>query len=322
MIPVSGPVGFASVIHCLCADRRHRIQRALGAIDDRVVDELAVELDRRAACLFGLGKGGDHPLGEIDLGIGRGEDAVDHADLVGVDAHLALKAERQRLAGRRFKAFLVLEIDPHGVERRLDARGAAGDDDAGAGIGKLALGAVPDHVDVEREVAGAKGAMLDARTGAQDRVDVAQPLSGLDDRDEVDAAHRQAALAFEIGQQPIDGLQGRGAFDLGEDDAVQPGLDDGAEITVAECGVGGIDPHVKQAGARLRVGGDDRAARRRFLGDRDRVLEIEDHRIGFKGQRLLDPTRVVAGREEERAERQNVSPLIIPSPACGRGCRA
>ena len=60
-----------------CADRRHRVQDPLRAVDDRVVDELAVELDRRTAFLFGLGERGDHALGEVDLGVARGEDAVD-----------------------------------------------------------------------------------------------------------------------------------------------------------------------------------------------------------------------------------------------------
>jgi hypothetical protein len=36
-----------------------------------------------------------------------------------------------------------------------------------------------------------------------------------------------------------------------------------------------------------------------LLGDRDGVLEIENHRVGADRQRFLDAPRVVSGREQE-----------------------
>ena len=42
---------------------------------------------------LGPGERGDDALGEGDLRLARGEDAVDDRDLVRVDAHLALEAE-------------------------------------------------------------------------------------------------------------------------------------------------------------------------------------------------------------------------------------
>ena len=117
----------------------------------------------------------------------------------------------------------------------------------GAGIGQFAFGAAPDHVDVEREVAGAEGAMLDPRAGAEDRFDLSQALGGLDDRDQVDRAGGRPRSRSRLPQQPVDRLQGRGAFDLGQDDAVEPGAHDRGEIAVAEFGVGGVDPDIEEA---------------------------------------------------------------------------
>ena len=104
--------------------------------------------------------------------LARREDAVDDRDLVRVDAHLPLEAIGQRGAGRRFEPFRVLQIDPDRVERRLDAGGARRGDDLGAGKGQLGLVAVPRHVDVEREIAGAERDALDAGAGGEDRVEV------------------------------------------------------------------------------------------------------------------------------------------------------
>ena len=92
------------------------------------------------------------------------------------------------------------------------------------------------------------------------------------------------------------------ALDLGQDDAVEPGVHDGVEIAVAELGVGGVDPDIEEPGARFSVSGHDRLAGRRLLGDGDGVLEVKDHRVGVEGQRLLDPARMIAGGKEERAE--------------------
>jgi hypothetical protein len=44
------------------------------------------------------------------------------------------------------------------------------------------------HVDVEREIAGAKGDAFDPRAGSKDRVNPGQASGRLDDRDQVDRA--------------------------------------------------------------------------------------------------------------------------------------
>src|SRR5581483_10908301 len=103
---------------------------------------------------LGLGESGRDAPGEGDLLVARGEDAVDDRDLVRVNAHLALKAETERGARRGFKTLRVGQIDPDRIERRLDPGGAGSGDDLGAGWREFAFAAAPDHVDVEREVAG------------------------------------------------------------------------------------------------------------------------------------------------------------------------
>src|ERR1700690_4189463 len=104
-------------------------------------------------------------------------------------------------------------------------------------------------------------------------------------------------------------------------------MHDGIEIAVAELGVGGVDPNVEEAGARFSIGGGDRLAGRRLLGDGDRVLKVEDHRVGVEGQRLLDPALMVAGGEEETAQRHRCFPqfpseISMPRLVAGRAIRS
>ena len=57
----------------------------------------------------------------------------------------------------------------------------------------------------------------------------------------------QAALAFELRQQPVDRGEPGGAFDLRQNDAVEPGPHDREQIAVAELGIDGVDPDIQQA---------------------------------------------------------------------------
>jgi hypothetical protein len=59
-------------------------------------------------------------------------------------------------------------------------------------------------------------------------------------------------------------------------------------------------PRRGRADAAARRRGDQ-VARRRLLGGRDRVFEVENYRVGIERQRLLDPPRVIARREQETA---------------------
>src|SRR5438067_11578292 len=110
------------------ADRDNLLQYPPRATDDRVIDELAVELDRGDPLRLRLRESRDGAFGEGDLILARGEDAVDHRDLVRVDTHLALETVGERRSRRGFEALRILQIDPHGIQWRLDPRRPRGGD--------------------------------------------------------------------------------------------------------------------------------------------------------------------------------------------------
>jgi hypothetical protein len=106
-------------------------------------------------------------------------------------------------------------------------------------------------------------------------------------------------LALEVRQQPVDRVQVGRAFHLGQHDAFDIAVDRFHEIPVAKICRRSIDSHVATRLARAVERGGHRAARRRLLGDRHRVLEIHDDGIGTEGKRFLHPARDIAGREKE-----------------------
>src|SRR5207302_4767494 len=83
----------------------------------------------------------------------------------------------------------------------------------------------------------------------------------------------------------------------------EPRADDRRQIAVTELGVDRIDADIQPWSPRAHQGRDHRIPRRPLLGGRDRILEIEDHRIGVEGQRLLDPPRVVPRRKQKTPQR-------------------
>ncbi len=69
---------------------------------------------------------------------------------------------------------------------------------------------------------------------------------------------------------------------FGRIEAVETRLHDRHEVAIAELGIDGVDPDIEQSlswmSQRIRYhrsGGG-------FLGDRDSVFEIEDHRVGIE----------------------------------------
>jgi len=172
------------------ADGRHLFQYPLRSIKDRVVDKLAVELDRCTTHGFRLGEHRNDPFGVGDLRLARREDPVHGRDLLRVNAHLALKAKAQRGASGDFEPLFVREIDPNRVERRLDVGGARGGGDPRARKGQLRLCAAPRHAHVEGKITRTKRDMPDARAGCEDCVEVAEATRRLDDRDQIDSPLR------------------------------------------------------------------------------------------------------------------------------------
>src|SRR5919202_6573212 len=97
----------------------HR-EHALGLVENRIVHELPVELERRRAGGLGLREGRDDAPGARDLALARREGGVRHRHLIRMDAELPLEAQAADAFGGGAEAVRVLEVDPHGVERRLE----------------------------------------------------------------------------------------------------------------------------------------------------------------------------------------------------------
>ena len=75
---------------------------------------------------------------------------------------------------------------------------------------------------------------------------MAEAPGGLDDWDQVDRAQAQPMLAFELGDEPVDRYEPAGAFDLRQNDAVEPGADDRRQVAVTELGVDRVHPDIQQ----------------------------------------------------------------------------
>src|SRR6185437_2929710 len=121
---------------------------------------------------------------------------------------------------------------------------------------------------------------------------VGETTRRLDDRDQIDSPEYKALLALQLRQEPVDRGERSGAFDLWQDDPVEPRADDCNEVAVAELGVGGIDPNIEERLARQRPGHG--TARGRLLGGRDSVLEVENDRIGIERQCVGDAPGMIA----------------------------
>src|SRR5215813_14443217 len=250
-VPVAG---FACPLGA-CGDALDCRQHAARPIDDGIVDELAFELDGGGAGRFGRLEGAHDLARPLDLrGRGR-EDRVDLGHLIGVDAHLALKPEALDVAGRRAQALDIGEINPHRVERRLDAGSTRGEHALAAVGQELSLAAAPLDIHVEGEIAGAEGDALDARRGGRDGANVGHSLAGLDDGDDVELTGCEPPLPLQVRNHPIDGSDLVGRLHLGQDDAVDALRDDRHDVAVAELGGGGIDADVAAALARALAGG-------------------------------------------------------------------
>jgi len=143
--------------------------------------------------------------------------------------------------------------------------------------------------------------MLDARTGCEDPVEVGEATRRLDDRDQIDCPGSQALLVFQLRQEPIDRGERGGAFDFWQDDPVEARADDRDEVAVAELGVCGIDPNVKERLPRQRQRRRYGTARGTLLGGRDCVLQVKDDRVGIERQCIGHAPGMIARRKQKTA---------------------
>ena len=109
-------------------------------------------------------------------------------------------------------------------------------------------------------------------------------------------------MSIEAGR---DILELAGLGNLGHQDAVGLGLGRGGEIVEPPLGVQRIDAHDHFARAKAAGRDDVRdlpAGGRLGIG-RDRVLQIEDHRVAGQGLRLLQRARIGTGHVKHAAAR-------------------
>ena len=246
-----------------------------GGAEHRRVDELAAGERSRACRLEPL----DGRLGARDLVVGRQVGLLDHGQLVGMDRGAAEVAE---LAAARARTGEPVQVAHVRVDRLRRPRQAGGDgrvDDPAAR---------PVEPRLER-----------ARLGAE---------VGLAERDSRDPARRgDRVRGLEPGRrldQAVDRVRRRrhvlGPGDLRDDDPAD--LQHRHRLQVG-C-VARVDADVDRLAAPLREQRGEAVASLRLRAGRDAVLEVDDHRVGARGDRLLDPIRPV-GRYVEPGQRRD-----------------
>ncbi len=100
-------------------DRFRNVDNPLRFIDDRIVDEIAVDLDRSRTGRFRLNKRVDDFLCESELFFRRCKRGICRRNLVWMNAEFSLEAKvSDQLAGHT-ERFIFLDVDEHRVNRRL-----------------------------------------------------------------------------------------------------------------------------------------------------------------------------------------------------------
>ena len=204
-------------------------------------------------------------------------------------------------------------MHPYCIDRRFEAGGAGRHGHLRPGMLQLALAPRPLPVHVERVVAGAERHALHPRAGGGDGPRVGHPLSGLDDRDDVDASERQAALTLEGAHQPVEGHDLLAALGHRQDDAVESGTGHCHCIAITKLGVEGVDPNVGTAFARSLQSLNHERTGRDLFRPGDRIFQIEDHMVGAAVEDFLDFPRMVAGGKEKAAVCGHVSSTSSPA---------
>src|SRR6185369_1025499 len=114
-----------------------RFQQALGALRDRVIDHLAVDLDCGRAACFGRAKRGDDALGGGDFVRGRRVAFISGTDLIGMDAKAPLETCAPAARDRSSKSVGILQAKPRTVERAFQSASPRSEHDSRSRVFQL-----------------------------------------------------------------------------------------------------------------------------------------------------------------------------------------
>ena len=199
------------------ATARDDLQRELAA---RLVDHLAVELDRAAALGALRARRGSRCARSISSGAGR-ERVVDDRDLSRVHRPLAVEAERAGVLGAQPQARVVPDLEVRPVDRLEPARRGPPPAASPARSSQRSGGRTPGGTaQRRREVGVAEDQRLQPRRARADLADVQQAGRGLDERLQ---AHSGGALAQRVEQALDRGDVCSARSTLGSDQRVDRG---------------------------------------------------------------------------------------------------
>ncbi len=161
----------------------------------------------------------------------------------------------------------------------------------------------PLIIKVKGVIPTAERKTTDTRPGSGNLRCRLDPPGRLDDGQQVEATDSQPRSALRLGDYSLNLQKRFSGFHLGQHDPVQPGANCGGKIVLPKHGVHAIDPHVVQtlagsSGERSHYvfPGFD------FLGNRDRVLEVENHRVRPNLEHFFNPSGVICRGKQKAAQ--------------------
>jgi len=211
-----------------------------------------------------------------------------------VDGELARVAEPVRAFGVAARAIEIMQIDKRGIDGGEAARFGVQDDGA-AGVQHFFAARRARRADVTCVVLRAEDQPRQPRIGCRDLVERQHAGAAFDDRQQ-----RQ------VGNCLDDGGDVGGAFGLGEHNGVGRRSVERREVVLPERGADGVDADDADGAPEIDLveRGGNRFARGGFAIERNAIFEIEDDGIGVECGGFIDLAAVVAGHEEQGAQRQ------------------
>ncbi len=276
-------------------------------------DHFSVELNDALAGVLGQSESVDDGAGGLDLCGGRRINLVADVDLAWMNERLAVEAHFASLQAFGVKAVEILDVVIDAIDD-VEPVSSRGDDAVGEPCGHRGasgrqpgarlLGEVVEAHDEHREPRGRIACDGGDRTGVEDGV---RRLHHRPDAGRV----RRAVLAHHSGGQH----DRPRSVDLGQENGVRPGRGGGDKVLRAPWRMRPIDPDDHLAPAEIAPDRPDHLRPSLHLGvGRNRILEIEDQRVGGQRRRLGQGLGVGAGHIEDAATRVNEHDNLLAIP--------